>query len=147
MYQTSQASAKTCKVSILNQVLVNQSNQCLLICSTEMKLVKPRLCSEPFQHFDSIKFSLGCCAQRMIGRPRPGAEIGHKPMLLRVAMDVENQVQKVMIRRDLYSPEPLFKHAARAAIGFVDGFGIGVEKIGKVLSDLARGEGLTGFRI
>ena len=96
-----------------------------------MKLLKPRQRPEPIQHFGAIKLGIHSGAQRIIGRPRPFTEICYKSVLLWVEVDIENELKKIAVRRDLDSPKSLFEQTASAAIGFVNGFGVGVEQIGK----------------
>lgn len=54
-------------------------------------------------------------------------------MLLRVLVDVGDNVPKLAVRRDGNAPEGMLKQAARSVIRFVDGFGVGVEEVGEFL--------------
>src|SRR5512136_2270667 len=67
----------------------------------------------------------------LIRRIRPLAEIGHKSVLLRVQVDVSHQLDKVRLRQYRYPPEGMLKQTARAPVGFVNGLGVGIEKVGE----------------
>ena len=54
-------------------------------------------------------------------------------MFLWVVVDIENQIDKIGIAHYGNSTEALFKQASCSSIPFVDGFGVGVEEVGKGL--------------
>ena len=50
-------------------------------------------------------------------------------MALRIAVDVDDQTQQVVLAAHLDSPERMHEQATHAVIGLVDGLGIGVQEI------------------
>jgi hypothetical protein len=58
-----------------------------------------------------------------------------KPMMDWIVVNIVNQVFQMTIRFYLYSSERMFKKASRTVKPFIDGFGVCVKKIGKLLVD------------
>ena len=57
-------------------------------------------------------------------------------MLLRVVMDVDHEPDKVSIGGDLYAAKGSLEERAATVVGFVEGFGVGIEQVGKALAGL-----------
>ena len=70
----------------------------------------------------------------MVRRVGPGTEVGDQAVFLWILMDVGDQMDKVGVGGDRYPAKGTLEQGTSAVIGFVDGFGIGVEQVGKVLT-------------
>jgi len=71
----------------------------------------------------------------MIRRVGPVAKVGDKAVLLRVPVDVDDKAGIVGLGGHLDAAKGMLKQAAGAPVGFVDGLGVGVEKVGEYLID------------
>ena len=69
----------------------------------------------------------------MIGTPGPIGNRLYKPMMNGVGVDVMDDISKMIIAFNFLSFEIGNEEAARAAIHFIEGFGIRIEKIAKLL--------------
>jgi hypothetical protein len=66
----------------------------------------------------------------------PEAKVINKSVLLRVLVDVRDQMDKVGVRIHEDAPEWVLKEAACAPIGLVDCFGVGVEQVSELLAGI-----------
>jgi hypothetical protein len=115
---------------------------------------------ECFKSFYTVKYIQNFVAfqlrrtrsnKRGIRRPFPIAEVVHKSVFLRIVVDVENQGHEIRIVCYRDATKPFLEQTTCPSISFVDGFGVGVEQVGKVLGrvifllrDLSRV--FTGFQ-
>src|SRR5690625_2310953 len=67
----------------------------------------------------------------MLGRERIVAEISYEAVVLRIAVDVADDVFQLLGRGDGYASEGLLEEAARPIVGNIDGLGIAGEKVGE----------------
>ena len=66
----------------------------------------------------------------------PDAKVINKSVLLRVLVDVRDQMDKVRVRIYEDAPEWVLKETACASISLVDRFGVGVEQVSELLAGL-----------
>ena len=74
----------------------------------------------------------------MIRRVGPVAKVIYKAVLLGILMDVDHQVSKVSVGRDLDATKRSLKKRTRAVVGLVECLGVSIEKVGKVLTGLLK---------
>ena len=67
--------------------------------------------------------------QRMIGRIRPVAEIGHEAVALRVAMDIDDQPCKIAVVGHREPAERALEQRARSLVHPIESPRIGVEQV------------------
>ena len=59
----------------------------------------------------------------------PVLEIGHKPVFLRVLVDVDDQILEIMAIIDRFAAKRVLKEASGSLVGFVDRLGVGIEEV------------------
>jgi hypothetical protein len=74
-----------------------------------MKLFEAFFAVEPAQHLFALQLRRALRAQRAIRRPRPLAKVIHEAVLLRVEMDVENEIREITVRRNLDATKVLLE--------------------------------------
>ena len=65
----------------------------------------------------------------MVRGMRPIPKIIHETMFLSVAMDVLDQGRKIALGCDRQAAKMMLKQTTRAPVGFVDGFGVGIQPV------------------
>jgi hypothetical protein len=63
------------------------------------------------------------------GAVRPGAKIGHEPMVLGVSVDITDQVEQMPIRFNANAFEGPLEQTAAAAMGLIDCLGVSIEAV------------------
>lgn len=96
-----------------------------------MKLPKRLRPTKPVQDNGSFEPGGLVGQQGMIRGIRPLSKVWHEAVFLRVVMNVMNEGHKIAVRRDQQAAKMMLKQTAGAPVGFVDGFGVGVQPIVK----------------
>lgn len=77
----------------------------------------------------------------------PFAEIAYEFMFLRVEMNVMDEVGEIRVGSDGNASKTPLKEAACTVVGFVDRFGVGVEKVGELLGGVETFEVLETSKV
>jgi hypothetical protein len=91
------------------------------------------LTAKPFKYLISHRMSCLIRKYRLVGRVWILAKVGNKAVLLGVKVDVAHQCRKVGVGPDRNTAKAFLEQAAGATVGFVDGLGVAVEKVGELL--------------
>ena len=116
-----------------------------------MRIDKAIYILKPRQHLSALhtrrSFGQDCAVRRI----RPIAKVFYKAVLLRVEMDVGNQLRKVGIRRHGDSMKRMLEQTPRPVVFLVNGLGVSVEQIRERLAGCGDRQiwklavGLAGF--
>jgi len=90
--------------------------------------------TKPGQGFNPLHTGGLVTEKQMIRRVGILAEVGDKAVFLRIPMNVMDQSLEIAIGGDCLAAIAILEQAARAAIGVVNGFAVGVEEVSELLA-------------